>query len=225
MNLNENFLRNELIWLDSIGCEIFESEFYIIVKNEVIKTEDFNFIFLKKMMEEEQLISLMQSHKLRFLRTIDDVTASYLRFYRMPTSDINYVAFYNEEALERLQKQGNDLYLSLEKKWTAIFPKERIFSKTIIPYTLCLGDLVIGKVCLVFSDENIGIYDFEVYPSFRKKGYAKLFFSLLLSKGKNMKKGEIYIQSWRENIPANNLYLSEGFKFMSNYYYFVLRSS
>ncbi len=31
MNSNEDFLRNELIWLASIRCEIIENDSYIIV--------------------------------------------------------------------------------------------------------------------------------------------------------------------------------------------------
>lgn len=52
MNSNEDFLRNELIWLASIRCEIIENDSYIIVKNKTINTEDFNFLFLKKIIDE-----------------------------------------------------------------------------------------------------------------------------------------------------------------------------
>ncbi len=49
MNLiQEKFLQNELVWLKSLLCEIHLTENYIIVKSDFSKSEDFNFIFLRK---------------------------------------------------------------------------------------------------------------------------------------------------------------------------------
>ncbi|MCT1227468.1 hypothetical protein EFM07_08430 [Lactococcus lactis] len=222
MNLNKKFLKNELIWLASIGCEIIETDSYIIVKNKLIKTEDFNLLLLKRIIPEIKIIKIMKNHHLQFLKVAEKIV-SYTNFIKERTEDINYVANYNREALDFLMKKSDNLYLSSEKKWAVIFPQERLFSKTIIPYNICLGNDIVGKVCLVFLGETIGIYDFEIYPPFRNMGYAKQFFLLLLDRNKNSEKQKVFIQTWRENISANTLYLSQAFKVFDNYYYFKLK--
>lgn len=223
MNLNKKFLKNELIWLASIGCEINETDFYIIVKNKLIKTEYFNFLLLKKSISERKIIKIMKNHHLQFLKVAEKIE-SYTNFIKESTEDINYVASYNREALDFLMRKRDNLYLSSEKKWAVIFPQDRLFSKTIVPYTICWGSDRIGKICLVFLDDTIGIYDFEIYPPFRNKGYAKQFFLSLLNRGSNSQVGQVFIQTWRENISANTLYLSQGFKVLEHYYYFKLKN-
>lgn len=224
MNSNEDFLRNELIWLASIRCEIIENDSYIIVKNKTINTEDFNFLFLKKIIDERKLIRIMKNHHLQFLKVTENIDQVYVNFIKLSTTDINYVANYNKKALDFLKEKSDGLYLSSEKKWVAIFPQERLFSKNIIPYNIYLGNDIVGKVCLVFLGETIGIYDFEIYPPFRNMGYAKQFFLLLLDRNKNSEKQKVFIQTWRENISANTLYLSQAFKVFDNYYYFKLKN-
>ncbi len=54
--------------------------------------------------------------------------------------------------------------------------------------------------------------------------YAKKFFLLLLDRNKNSEKQEVFIQTWRENISGNTLYLSQAFKVFDNYYYFKLKN-
>ncbi|WP_205879656.1 hypothetical protein, partial [Lactococcus cremoris] len=54
--------------------------------------------------------------------------------------------------------------------------------------------------------------------------YAKKFFLLLLDRNKNSEKQKVFIQTWRENISGNTLYLSQAFKVFDNYYYFKLKN-
>ncbi|ADA65451.1 Hypothetical protein NCDO2118_1814 [Lactococcus lactis subsp. lactis NCDO 2118] len=107
MNPNEDFLRNELIWLASIRCEIIENDSYIIVKNKTINTEDFDFLFLKKIIDERKLIRIMKNHHLQFLKVTENIDQVYVNFIKLSTTDINYVANYNKKALDFLKEKSD----------------------------------------------------------------------------------------------------------------------
>ncbi|EQC86419.1 hypothetical protein LLT1_12015 [Lactococcus cremoris subsp. cremoris TIFN1] len=47
---------------------------------------------------------------------------------------------------------------------------------------------------------------------------------MLLDRNKNSEKQKVFIQTWRENISGNTLYLSQAFKVFDNYYYFKLKN-
>lgn len=128
MNLNKKFLKNELIWLTSIGCEIIETDSYIIVKNKLIKTEDFNFLLLKRIIPEIKIIKIMKNHHLQFLKVAEKIV-SYTNFIKERTEDINYVANYNREALDFLMKKSDNLYISSEKSGRSYFHKKDYFQK------------------------------------------------------------------------------------------------
>ncbi|WP_407960431.1 hypothetical protein [Enterococcus faecium] len=69
MNLiQEKFLQNELVWLKSLSCEIHSTENYIIVKSDFSQSEDFNFIFPRKVVQEKDLYMIMDQYKIKYLK-------------------------------------------------------------------------------------------------------------------------------------------------------------
>lgn len=74
------------------------------MKNKLIKTEDFNFLLLKRIIPEIKIIKIMKNHHLQFLKVAEKIV-SYTNFIKEWTEDINYVANYNREALDFLMKK------------------------------------------------------------------------------------------------------------------------
>lgn len=142
MNSNEDFLRNELIWLASIRCEIIENDSYIIVKNKTINTEDFNFLFLKKIIDERKLIRIMKNHHLQFLKVTENIDQVYVNFIKLSTTDINYVANYNKKALDFLRKKVM-AYIYHQKKSGLPYFYKKDYSQKILFRTISIWVMIL----------------------------------------------------------------------------------
>ncbi|MFD2728418.1 GNAT family N-acetyltransferase [Enterococcus camelliae] len=87
---------------------------------------------------------------------------------------------------------------------------------------MCFNQYEVGQVCLVMFDNHIGIYDFEIYKEFQKQGFGNEFLKELLLTNNESDIGNIYIQTWNQNIIAKQLYSSNGFSVIGKYHYYMV---
>ncbi|TXJ88458.1 GNAT family N-acetyltransferase [Enterococcus gallinarum] len=223
-HIQEEFLRNELTWLKSLSCEIHSTENYIVVKSDFSQSEDFNFILPRKIVQEKDLYKVMDQYKIKYLKiatpTLIDLKLNPAMIC-LKTHDLNFKASAPLSNFRKLCNKKKGIWLSDSIPWKYSTPSNRFFSQNIVPFTICFNQYEIGQVCLVILNNNIGIYDLEIYKEFQKQGLGNNFLKELLSMNNESDIGNIFIQTWNENTIARRLYSSNGFNVVGKYRYYT----
>ncbi|HGT1241577.1 TPA: GNAT family N-acetyltransferase, partial [Enterococcus faecium] len=215
MNLiQEKFLQNELVWLKSLSCEIHSTENYIIVKSDFSQSEDFNFIFPRKVVQEKDLYMIMDQYKIKYLKiatpTLIDLKLT-SAMTCLKTYDLNFNANASLSNFRKLCSKKKGIRLSANIPWKYNDLPNRIFSSNVVPFTICFNQYEVGQFCLVILKSNIGIYDLQIYKEFQNQGFGNEFLEELLLVKNELEIGNIFIQTWNQNIIAKQLYSSKGF--------------
>lgn len=105
--------------------------------------------------------------------------------------------------------------------WTANILKSELENKSSIYIVAKLNSEIVGFAGIWDGIDQMHITNIVVKKSFRRKGIANLLLNELISITKDLNKSELTLEVNELNIPAQNLYLKNGFKNLGlrkNYY-------
>ncbi len=195
--MNIDILRNELIWLKSIGCSIEHKKGGIEVKSAYTTSTDFNFFIPINGEKQETIECYRVSESMRdriFWLKDMNIEKSY---------DINYTYFKERE------KKINTNYRIMEvdfQIWKNNDEFQREKEKFAHYFIVFVGNIEIGRFSTI--EENIvGIYDYEFEEKYRNKGFGSSVLNFICSKYDKM----VFIQTWSENLAAKKCYEKAGF--------------
>jgi predicted acetyltransferase len=216
-------LKNELIWLKSIGCTINLEDMYISVKRNNFKTTDFNFIIPRTDIIKKSKSSLIYFDTIhtdcqnKCIR-LSSIQKNFLHFEEYFLSnnfkyeenfDINFISIPQKRKKQYLFKLKETDY----NDWKTENEQRNIFNGCNY-YFIIYKSNIIGKVNLVIKNSFIGIYDFEIFNNYRNSGLGTQFLEEFISNHNKI----MFIQTWSDNTAAIKCYLKAGFHIYENLY-------
>lgn len=190
-------LKNELIWLRSIGCKVKYQDKGIEVSRDTLKTSDFNF-FIGDALDKTciRLSNNMKEFQKNEKKLLDAGYKKELNY------DINYI-YYN---LEKIDSGSEYEFKEIEVENWKVDKEIRLANIYTRFYNIKFNECVIGKFSVVVTD-IIGIYDYEIFDLYRGMGHGiNVLKSISLETDKNL-----FIQTWSDNCIARKCYESAGF--------------
>jgi predicted acetyltransferase len=222
-------LKNELIWLKSIGCAVNLEDMYISVKRSDCKTTDFNFIIPRTNIIKKIKSSLLDSNTMytdcqnKCIR-LSSIQKKFLHFEEYLLSnnfkcegnfDINFISLPQKRKKRYLFKLKEASY----NDWKIKNERRNILNGCNY-YFIIYKSNIIGKINLVIKNISIGIYDFEIFNNYRNSGLGTQFLEEFITNYNKI----MFIQTWSDNIVAIKCYLKAGFHMYENLYKFILES-
>lgn len=123
--------------------------------------------------------------------------------------------------LSDLGEISDCLITDFDDFWTANILKSELENKSSIYIVAKLNSEIVGFAGIWDGIDQMHITNIVVKKSFRRKGIANLLLNELISITKDLNKSELTLEVNELNIPAQNLYLKNGFKNLGlrkNYY-------
>lgn len=202
-NLHYAILRNELQWFESIGCRVSYRQNGIKVSRTSLSCNsgsyyDFNFFIGHDAAEECLRLSQRAS-------SAEADFSSVVGYKREDVYDINYFMFTRPKDSSSFSADITISPVSLNH-WIGT-TTSRVRSRNCSYYHILLKGAIIGFFSLVYTD-IVGIYDFEIIPLYRSKGYGQKSLLALCS----LIDAQFYIQTWSNNDSARKCYEAVGFK-------------
>lgn len=123
--------------------------------------------------------------------------------------------------LSDLGEISDCLITDFDDFWTANILKSELENKSSIYIVAKLNSEIVGFAGIWDGIDQMHITNIVVKKSFRRKGIANLLLNELISITKDLNKSELTLEVNELNIPAQKLYLKNGFKNLGlrkNYY-------
>ncbi len=102
--------------------------------------------------------------------------------------------------------------LSYSNPWTKFGFLSEVRNPFSLPFVLVLDDEIIGYIVLWDYGESLHIANITVHPDHRRKGYGRYMIKFAVEKAQEMGKKMVTLEVRESNMPARNLYESEGFE-------------
>jgi RimJ/RimL family protein N-acetyltransferase len=122
-----------------------------------------------------------------------------------------------------MQRQWFDFKESFSLSKKKVRLKEQIINRIQIPEThfffLFLEEELIAVGLGVSERDYIGVYDVEIHPNHRKKGFGTDFMHCIINWGRKNSLKTLYLQVEKENKGGQHLYKKIGLKTLYNYHY------
>ena len=186
--MNTDILRNELMWLKSIGCSIIRKKSGIEVKSIYTSSTDFNFYIP---------INGEQQENVGCYRVPDSVCTqiSWLKDMDIEKShDINYIYFGNKG---KTRSFGYNIIEVDFRTWNSAGELRREKVPFAHYFIVLVEGTQIGRFSTI-EEKIIGIYDYEIKEEYRNKGIGSFILNSICNKYDTI----IFIQTWSENLAA-----------------------
>lgn len=206
-------INNLIYWMKSIGCNVLITDNYISVNRPDFNGSDFNFCL--------PLSSNAEIYDSKHIKIdiFDKSKAHSLMnngYIRDDSSDIQLIRYKESNCSFKLENifisNNNELHLRIAdfKEWCSdTYNISRVFDDVVKPYFIYNSkNEKIGKICLCYYADILGIYDFEIFKEYQSHGYGYKALDLVYQ----ISNTSVFIETWEENAQALRLYKKSGFE-------------